>query len=117
MKLWRPAIVLAVLGALQPACSTEPARPASVATETEPPRGHEPSRRPAVAPGPTRSVASVRVGPTLDPASVGVLKEALESKDYATRLIAIEAVGDAPAPALLGWLPHAPPDPEHDARM
>jgi HEAT repeat protein len=56
-------------------------------------------------------------GAELDPASVAVLKQAIESRDYATRLIAIEAIGDAQAQALLPWLEHALGDPEHDVRM
>jgi HEAT repeat protein len=61
--------------------------------------------------------AGPRQTQALDPASVGVLKQAIESKDYATRLIAIEAVGDAHTDALAGWLEHALGDPEHDVRM
>jgi HEAT repeat protein len=49
--------------------------------------------------------------------SVAVLERALANSDYATRLIAIEAVGDARADAPLGWLEHALGDPEHDVRM
>jgi HEAT repeat protein len=67
-----------------------------------------------------KPVASPRPTPRgteLDPASVAILKQAIESKDYATRLIAIEAIGDAQAQALLPWLEHALGDPEHDVRM
>jgi HEAT repeat protein len=67
-----------------------------------------------------KSAASPRPtarGAELDPASVAVLKQAIESKDYATRLIAIEAIGDVRAEALLPWLEHALGDPEHDVRM
>ena len=56
-------------------------------------------------------------GQEVDQASVTVLKQAIESKDYATRLIAIEAIGDARAEFLLPWLEHALGDPEHDVRM
>ena len=55
--------------------------------------------------------------PSIDPASTAVLEKALSSKDYATRLIAVEAVGDSRAEALVGWLEHALGDPEHDVRM
>lgn len=55
--------------------------------------------------------------PAIDPASTAVLEKALSSKDYATRLIAVEAVGDSRSEALVGWLEHALGDPEHDVRM
>ncbi len=64
---------------------------------------------------PAESVVRPRAG--LDPASVAVLEQAIGSSDYATRLIAVEAVGDTHAEALLGWLEHALGDPEHDVRM
>src|SRR5262245_11464536 len=63
---------------------------------------------------PARSAASA-AGP--DAASVAVLDQALHSPDYATRLIAIEAAGDARTDALAGRLGHALGDPEHDVRM
>ena len=59
-------------------------------------------------------------GPRLtspDAASLAVLEQALASKDYATRLIAIEAVADGHADGLIGGLEHALGDPEHDVRM
>src|SRR6266581_2038332 len=59
----------------------------------------------------------VRPRSGLDPTSVAVLEKAIGSADYATRLIAIEAVADAHAEPLLGWLEHALGDPEHDVRM
>jgi HEAT repeat protein len=59
----------------------------------------------------------IRTRAALDPASVAVLERAMASSDYATRLIAIEAIGDGRADALLGWLEHALGDPEHDVRM
>jgi HEAT repeat protein len=53
----------------------------------------------------------------LNATSLAVIKEALASKDYATRLIAVEALGDAKADVLVPWLEHALGDPEHDVRM
>jgi HEAT repeat protein len=53
----------------------------------------------------------------IDAASVAVLEQAIDSKDYATRLIAIEAVGDIRADMFLPWLERALGDPEHDVRM
>ncbi len=73
------------------------------------------------APAPPRAARSaeppVRPRSGLDPTSVAVLEKAIGSADYATRLIAIEAVADAHAEPLLGWLEHALGDPEHDVRM
>jgi len=46
-----------------------------------------------------------------------VLKEALASKDYATRLVAAEALGEAKLDSAVPWLEHVLGDPEHDVRM
>jgi hypothetical protein len=120
MESWRLGIVVlvfGVLGATAPACSREPRR-APVETVTEwPPAPARAQEQPTVAPGGARSTGGPRVAAALDPVSVGVLKQAIESKDYATRLIAIEAVGDAQAEGLVGWLEQALGDPEHDVRM
>lgn len=52
-----------------------------------------------------------------DERSMAVLRAALEDKDYATRLLAIEGVGELRAEAFLPWLEHALGDPEHDVRL
>ena len=95
------------------ACDRAPRR----SLEGAPPAGPEPTASHAAhaqtrSPGPPGGRIAA-----LDAASAAVLKQALESKDYATRLIAIEAVADAHAEPLLGWLEHALGDPEHDVRM
>lgn len=54
---------------------------------------------------------------SLDAASSAVLRQALASKDYATRLIAVEALGRSKVDAVMPWLEHALGDPEHDVRM
>jgi HEAT repeat protein len=80
-----------------------------------PSAGH---RTATAAPAPSVATRAVRPSRTaLDPASVSVLKEALASKDYATRLIAVEAIGEARADALVSWLEVPLGDPEHDVRM
>ena len=56
-------------------------------------------------------------GPSLNASSVAVLKAALADKDYATRLIAVEALGHARTDVVVPWLEHALGDPEHDVRM
>jgi hypothetical protein len=53
----------------------------------------------------------------IDAASVDVLKQAIDSKDYATRLIAIEAIGATRVEMFLPWLERSLGDPEHDVRM
>jgi HEAT repeat protein len=61
---------------------------------------------------------SVGVRPrSLDATSIAVLKEALANKDYAVRLVALEALGQTKLDALVPWLEHALGDPEHDVRM
>lgn len=79
---------------------------------------------PASAASPNRAViarrpAPVRPAPVAarDEASIAVLREALASKDYATRLLAVEALGDVHTEEFLPWLEHALGDPEHDVRM
>jgi HEAT repeat protein len=116
MKLGRPAIVLVVLVAA-PSCSKAPALPAPAVADVAGRAEPAPARSPTVGPASITKPASARPAQALDPASVAVLKSAIESKDYATRLIAIEAIGDAHAEALAGWLEHALGDPEHDVRM
>ncbi len=54
---------------------------------------------------------------SLDTSSIAVLKEALASRDYATRLVAIDAIANARAELLTGGLEHALGDPEHDVRI
>lgn len=49
--------------------------------------------------------------------SVEVLRKALASPDYATRLIAVEAAGDTGMPQAIEWLGTALGDPEHDVRV
>lgn len=50
-------------------------------------------------------------------ASLDVLKHALASKDYATRLITVQAIGDVRAYDLVAWLEPVLGDPEHDVRV
>jgi HEAT repeat protein len=54
--------------------------------------------------------------PSPDP-SLTVLAEALASKDYESRMIAVEAIGEAHLAELTPWLENALGDPEHDVRM
>ena len=54
---------------------------------------------------------------SLDPSSMAVLKQALASRNYATRLVAIDAIANARVELLIGALEHALGDPEHDVRM
>jgi len=70
---------------------------------------------PTVAPAKSRTAASQPR--TFDAASLAVLKEALASKDYATRLVAVEALGDAKLDSAVPWVEHALGDTEHDVRM
>src|SRR5262245_54861059 len=49
--------------------------------------------------------------------SLDVLKRALASKDYATRLITVQAIGDVRAYDLVAWLEPVLGDPEHDVRV
>lgn len=53
----------------------------------------------------------------VDTRSLAVLKEALGSKDYATRLIAVEAMGEAKLESFVPSLEHTLGDPENDVRM
>ena len=99
--------LLAVLGALL-ACERAPSR----ALETPEPAPSPVADRPIRPQAPSGAHTG-----TLDAASVAVLQHALGSKDIATRLIAMEAVGDSHADALIGWLEHGLGDPEHDVRM
>jgi len=56
--------------------------------------------------------------PRLDPISVALLKRAFADRDYATRLVAVEAIGQVPATALtVDMLEEALGDPEHDVRL
>jgi HEAT repeat protein len=48
---------------------------------------------------------------------MAVLEQALSSPDYATRLIAVEALGDVKGIDVAPWLEKALGDPEHDVRM
>jgi HEAT repeat protein len=73
-----------------------------------------PSPRPTF--GPTRQLASSPSRGTLDSRSIEVLREALASSDFATRILVVEAVGAAGGDAFLGWLEHALGDPEPDVR-
>ncbi len=50
-------------------------------------------------------------------ASLTVLAEALASKSYEDRMIAVEAIGDAGRGELVPWLERALGDPEHDVRV
>lgn len=50
-------------------------------------------------------------------ASLAVLHAALQSADYATRLLAVQAFGEATAIDATPWLGYALGDPEHDVRM
>jgi HEAT repeat protein len=49
--------------------------------------------------------------------SIGVVREALGSRDYETRLFAVEALGSVPLADAVGWLANALGDPEHDVRV
>lgn len=82
----------------------------TAAPVAETPRAPAPPVRQARAPGggATRPV---------DTRSLAVLKEALDSKDYATRLIAVEAMGQAKLDTFVPSLEHTLGDPEHDVRM
>ncbi len=93
----------------------EPATRAIVRTGAE--RPPPPAPR-VTAPRPSGAApSSSRAQPAHDTASLAVLKQAIESKDYATRLIAIEAIAGSRADSLMPWLEHALGDPEHDVRM
>jgi HEAT repeat protein len=91
-------------------CSKE-GRVEVVSAPAPAPRRESSETRPAAGPAPSRSPARI------DAATVDVLKQALESKDYATRLIAIEAIGETRAEMFLPWLERSLGDPEHDVRM
>ena len=66
-----------------------------------------------VVPGPQAApAASVR-----DDASLKILRAAVESSEYSTRLTALEAIADARLPEGVEWLAHALGDPEHDVRV
>ncbi len=66
---------------------------------------------------PARSPGAASPARTFDSASLAVLKEALASKDYATRLVAVEALGEAKLDSAVPWVEHALGDTEHDVRM
>ncbi len=68
---------------------------------------------------PLLPIASLGVSTPLtspDPSLV-VLADALASKDYESRMIAVEAIGEARLAELTSWLEKALGDPEHDVRM
>lgn len=103
---------LVVAGALS--CSSgEPRSPSPALDFTRPARTN------AVASAPSPPPTTPRPAPaaSLDPTSLAVLKEALAGRDPITRLIAVEALGDARAPELVDWIGHALGDPEHDVRV
>lgn len=106
-------LVLADLGCADPAPSAAnwaPAAPAAVPV-------HRVDR--AITPpiGPAGPSVPPRIVRSIDPVSVAVLKQAIEDKDYATRLIAIEAMGVSRSEVFVAQLERALGDPEHDVRM
>lgn len=70
-----------------------------------------------ITPAAPRRVAAGPGRASADTASLAVLKAALASSNYATRLVAIDAIANARAELLIGGLEHALGDPEHDVRM
>lgn len=76
--------------------------------------------QPAAAPGDKEAEVSRSSAPrpnASESASLEILKKALRSQDYATRLIAVEAAGELKMPQSVEWLAVALGDPEHDVRM
>src|SRR5262245_46594858 len=75
-------------------------------------------RRP---PEPPRAVSArlpaVRAAGADDQRSLDVMRTALESRDYAVRLVAVEALGQVRSADVLPWLRYALGDPEHDVRI
>jgi HEAT repeat protein len=109
------AAMVALLGFGLTACASSsdvtPVRPAAA------PADEPPASRPRPAAPARREARAVPAAASLDPASLAVLDQALASKDFETRLIAIEAIADARAPELLKYLGDALGDPEHDVRV
>ena len=66
---------------------------------------------------PARSFPSEPVSPAKETGSWAVLRQALKSKDYATRLLATQALGGIRTTDVAGWLAHSLADPEHDVRV
>ena len=72
------------------------------------------------APPPARPrpvVPAARPARTLDPASVDVLRQAVTSRNVATRLLAVEALAETDVEAFVVWLEPLLGDPELDVRM
>ena len=101
MRHWREAALLGLVELAGCTKETAPRTPPTLSEERQPSHA-----RPAA-----RSRAD------LDPRSMEVLRLAVASKDYATRLIAIEAIADSGAEVLFPWLEECLGDPEHDVRM
>jgi HEAT repeat protein len=65
--------------------------------------------------GPGRPAPATRTGDL--ELTLGVLREAQASRDYETRLFAVQALGAVHAVDVTRWLEHALGDPEHDVRV
>jgi len=89
----------------------DPAPPARSAAAAPQPVAPGLPASPAQTPRPRRPV-----GPSIDPDDLSVVERGLASSDYATRLIATEALGCANTAQATGWLAHQLGDPEPDVR-
>ncbi len=81
--------------------------------------GEPTTRSSPVRPVPVKvaSQAPTPGAPPVDDASVAVLREALASEDWSTRIIAVETIGEIRAAGLVPWIETTLGDPEHDVRM
>jgi len=55
--------------------------------------------------------------PTKENASWAVLRKAIQSRDYAVRLLATQALGGIRSVDVTAWIEHSLADPEHDVRV
>ncbi len=55
--------------------------------------------------------------PAKENASWAVLRKAIQSRDYAVRLLATQALGGIRTVDVTGWIEHSLADPEHDVRV
>jgi HEAT repeat protein len=74
-----------------------------------------------LSPGPLRAdavqgLARLRA-PGKETPSWAVLRRALQSRDYAVRLLAVQALGSVRSVDVTSWLEHCLSDPEHDVRV
>lgn len=55
--------------------------------------------------------------PSKENASWAVLRKAIQSRDYAVRLLATQALGGIRTVDVTNWIEHSLADPEHDVRV